>query len=328
MGGSRWLFSTVGKRSYIADYFRSADPEIVIIGSGNTPFTPGFTACDKAVIVPDIGSDGYLSKVLDLVEAERIENVLIFSDLDVTSIAAIRPELTRRGVKCFFPGEQLANLAADKHATATWARANGFNAPNSALSLDALPPTPTVVTKPRFGSASQGVTIGPRENANEAARLCEDPVFQEHIPGTEVNLEILGDLDGNPVRCSVWRKFSSVNGETALSQTVRDDELIEYARKLGDAMKLIGPNDVDLIRTADGTLYLIEVNTRFGGGYPVSQLAGAGFPEALLRMAQGHQMEWDDSFEDGVWMMKTLQPFGGSHARMTEALNVEALGEP
>ena len=325
---SRWLFSTVGKRSYVADYFRAAEPGIFIVGSGNTPFTPGFTACDKGVVVPDIGSNGYLEHVLDLVETERLENVLIFSDLDVTSIALIRPELTERGVRCFFPGEELATRAADKHAMVTWARNNGFNAPLSALELADLPRASTIDTKPRFGSASQGVTIGPAEEAHEAAKRCEDPIYQEYIAGTEVNLEILGDLDGEPVRCSVWRKYRSVNGETALSQTVRDEELIEYARILGSALRLVGPNDVDLIRAEDGDIYLIEVNTRFGGGYPVSQLAGAGFPEALLQMTRGESVEWDDSFDDGVWMMKTLQPFGGTHSLMADALNVDVLGNP
>ena len=47
--------------------------------------------------------------------------------------------------------------------------------------------------------------------------------------------------------------------------------------------------DVDVI-DRDGELFLIEFNMRFGVRYPVSQLAGAGFPELLVRAQRGKRL--------------------------------------
>jgi hypothetical protein len=110
---SRWLFSTIGRRGYAAEYFKEADPSIFILGTGNSPEAPGFRDCDEARILPAIASDEYKAHVLELVEAEDIGNILTFSDLDVIALAEIRSELTALGANCFFPGEKLARLAQD-----------------------------------------------------------------------------------------------------------------------------------------------------------------------------------------------------------------------
>ena len=51
------LFSCIGKRGYIADFFRPhLQATDMIIGTSNTKWTPGFEHCDKNYILPDINS--------------------------------------------------------------------------------------------------------------------------------------------------------------------------------------------------------------------------------------------------------------------------------
>ena len=45
--------------------------------------------------------------------------------------------------------------------------------------------------------------------------------------------------------------------------------------------------DVDVLENECGELFVLEMNARFGGGYPFSHLAGADFPAALVTMAEG-----------------------------------------
>ena len=45
---SRWLFSTIGRRGYAAQYFKAADPTVHIVGTGNTPHAPGFKECESS----------------------------------------------------------------------------------------------------------------------------------------------------------------------------------------------------------------------------------------------------------------------------------------
>jgi carbamoyl-phosphate synthase large subunit len=57
------------------------------------------------------------------------------------------------------------------------------------------------------------------------------------------------------------------------------------------------------------------MNPRFGGGYPVSHLAGADFPQMLLRLIRGEQVEPRvGDYREGIVMMKSLEVFGGPNA--------------
>jgi len=311
---TRWLFSTIGKRAYIADYLREADPEAHIIGSGGTKFTPGFTGCDETVLMPDIASPDYLDAVRKLVADHRIDAILSFTDPDVAALSTLRPELAEQGVSCFFPGEEVATMGFDKLETAKWAAQHGITAPRTVLhpeqALDeiGLP----LIRKPRFGSASVGVSA--IYQARDAAPPDQDDreyIYQELITGHEVNVEICGDLHGRPIGVSAWKKLLSRNGETELAVTIRRQDLIDHGLALGELAKLIGPCDVDLI-DRDGQLFLIEFNMRFGGGYPVSHLAGAKFLELLVRAQRGENPEPHTGFQGDIFMMKTLQPFGGA----------------
>jgi carbamoyl-phosphate synthase large subunit len=310
---TKWLFSTIGKRAYIADYLREADPSAHIVGTGGTLFTPGFTSCDETVLMPDIKSPEYADAVRRLVVEHEIDAILSFTDPDVAALSELRGELAAQGVSCFFPGREVAQMGYDKLETAAWAKRYGFTAPRTMLdpqqALDeiGLP----LIRKPRRGSASAGVSPVYRHSELFPPESDDtEYIYQELITGEEVNVELCGDLLGRPMGISVWKKLLSRNGETELAVTTRDQALIAYGLLLGDRARIIGPCDIDIINR-DGELFLIEFNMRFGGGYPVSQLAGAGFLNLLVRAQRGDTPELHTGFADRIFMMKSLRPFGG-----------------
>jgi carbamoyl-phosphate synthase large subunit len=308
-----WLFSTIGKRGYIADYLRQADPNVTIIGTGNDMFAPGFTSCDQAVLLPSIKDPSYLTQVRELVRTHNVDAILSFADPDVAALSTIHEELTEQGVSCFFPGQETALFGYDKLATFHWAKKHGVTVPfttidpEEALREIAFP----MIRKPRYGSASVGVSVvqSPQDLLPPKGDTTEY-IYQERIVGQEVNLELCGDLDGRVMSVSAWRKLISRNGETQLAITTRRQDLIDTALSLGEKARIIGPCDIDVI-DRDGRLYLIEFNMRFGGGYPVSHLAGANFLELIVRAQRGESSPLHTEYLDEIFMMKNLQPFGG-----------------
>ncbi|RTZ49695.1 hypothetical protein EJ377_05105 [Chryseobacterium arthrosphaerae] len=49
----------------------------------------------------------------------------------------------------------------------------------------------------------------------------------------------------------------------------------------------------------------IEINPRFGGGYPLSYLAGANYPEWLLKeYFMGHDIPYFEDWEDNLLMLR------------------------
>lgn len=315
-----WLFSTIGKRGYIADYLRQADPSVHIIGSGNNLFAPGFTSCNEAILLPAIHDPLYLPRVREIVQEHQVNAILSFSDPDVATLSTIREELAADGVACFFPGKETALFGYDKLETFHWAQKQGVHVPFTTNDPEVARkkiPFP-LIRKPRFGSASVGVSvIYDTKDILPTLGDTTDYIYQERMIGQEVNIELCGDLDGRVMSVSAWRKLISRNGETQLAVTTRRQDLIDKALELGEKAKIIGPCDVDLI-DCDGKLFLIEFNMRFGGGYPVSHLAGANFPEMLVRTQRGEYPPLHTEFQDEIFMMKTLQPFGGPMSQAEE----------
>jgi carbamoyl-phosphate synthase large subunit len=320
-----WLLSTIGKRGYIAQYLRHADPLARIIGTGNAAFTPGFAACDRSFLMPDIGHADYIPAILDLIERERVEAILTFSDPDVMALATHRDAFLARSVRCYFPTRTVAHNCFDKLATAQWASDCGIRAPRTFLDPQEAAAAVgfPLIRKPRFGSASVGMKVVP------SSRKLLPPegdqteyIYQERIVGDEVNVELCADDHGHLMGLSCWRKLLSRHGETELAVTTRRQDLIDYGLHLASHLKLSGPCDIDII-DRNGELVLIEVNTRFGGGYPVSHLAGAGFLELLVRSQRGERPPLHTGFADNIYMMKSLHPFGGPVNTMSDLFRVQ-----
>lgn len=307
------LFSCIGRRGYIADYFRqSLEPADRIIGTGNSRWTPGFDSCDAAFLLPDVDDDDYVPAVLDLCESQQIDALLSLNDQDVYRLAKFAADFRSRGVIPLLPSAEVAEITHDKYSTFVFLLGHGFPTPKTALTLDdAAGFRYPLYVKPRCGSASQDTFIV--QNESELAFFFEyrpDMIIQEAITGEALDIELCGDLAGRPIGLCTWRKYASRLGETERAETFHDPDITDFALRLGEALRVTGPVDIDVIRN-DESLVVLEANTRFGGGYPVSHFAGADFPRLLIEVVRCGLAQPNFSFTPGVVMMKRLEPIGG-----------------
>ncbi|MGH9162819.1 MAG: ATP-grasp domain-containing protein [Vicinamibacteraceae bacterium] len=322
------LFSCIGKRGYIADFFRRhLAPGDRIIGTGNTHWTPGFRACDAAFLMPDIVDERYVPEVLALCEREQIDALLSFSDPDVYRLSQVRPLLESRGVVPLIPAPEVAEIAYDKYHTFQFLSANGIVTPRTALTMaDARDFAFPVYVKPRRGSGSRDTFLARDQRELDAFfNYAPDMIIQERASGDEFDIEGCGNLDGVPLALCTWRKLQSRHGETEAAQTFRDPAVLDFAVRLARLLRVAGPMDIDLIR-ADDAFIVLEVNARFGGGYPVSHLAGADFPRILVDVIKGKCPALDLSFAADVVMMKQLEIIGGARERFF-ARDLRVLGQ-
>ena len=72
-----------------------------------------------------------------------------------------------------------------------------------------------------------------------------------------------------------------------MAKVIDDPRLATLGEKLANLLKHRGNIDVDVLENSEGGLFVLELNARFGGGYPFSHLAGADFPADLVAMAEG-----------------------------------------
>ena len=154
--------------------------------------------------------------------------------------------------------------------------------------------------KPRWGSASlQIFRVDTLEELRFAFRLAqsqlqktflkvdealssESILIQEGLPGAEFGLDILNDLSGRTEFVYAKRKLGMRAGETDKSELVDCPVLNEIGERIGSALKHIGNLDCDVFYDGEKAVVL-ELNPRFGGGYPFSHTLGANYPNAILR---------------------------------------------
>jgi carbamoyl-phosphate synthase large subunit len=72
----------------------------------------------------------------------------------------------------------------------------------------------------------------------------------------------------------VRRRDVVQDGEAAVTTTVRDPELEDVARSVLAWLPARGPVNVQLLRTEDGQVHIVELNARFGGASTCSVRAG------------------------------------------------------
>jgi carbamoyl-phosphate synthase large subunit len=129
-------------------------------------------------------------------------------------------------------------------------------------------------------------------------------MIQEILIGPEYGYDLFGDADFKPISVYCKEKLAMRAGETDKAISTADPKLIEFGRSLLESMKLLGPADVDVILTDDGPK-LLEINPRFGGGYPCAHLAGADFCKKIIAMRKGESLNPDiGNGPDGVCMLK------------------------
>ncbi len=112
-------------------------------------------------------------------------------------------------------------------------------------------------------------------------------------------------MDGRCLNAIPRTMLLSKGGESIKGVSLMDRELIEHGARVAEAVGIKGPANVQCFREPDGSLPITDVNTRFGGGFPVPFAAGGRYPELALALARGERPEPRlGDFREGVVMTR------------------------
>ncbi len=316
------LFSTVGRRGYIVDYFREYLPkESILIGTSDrndrdTEFTSGFSHCDKSYIVPSIKEERkYIDELLHICETEKIDMLFSFYDYDTYILSKYLNAFEDIGVKPVISSQEVNMTCFDKVETFNFLIKEGFYTPWTMtfeeVSKKEIPSYPVIV-KPRFGFGSNAISLA--HNKEEVDFFLkyydnEEMMVQEFIEGAEYSFDILNDFHGETITAVVKRKMKMRSGETDQGYAIRDSRLVDWGMNLGSKLGHTGPLDVDFF-IKDGEPYILELNPRFGGGYPITHLAGMNFPKILIDIVNSEldssEYETYHDYQEGIVMIKDM----------------------
>ncbi len=76
-------------------------------------------------------------------------------------------------------------------------------------------------------------------------------------------------------------------GETDIAELTENESIYKDLQKLSTLTKHIANMDCDIFML-DNKPYILEMNARFGGGYPFSHMGGCNLPKAIVEWCKGN----------------------------------------
>lgn len=308
------LFTCAGRRNYLINYFKNA-----LNGNGQIFATdmdlraPSLIDADVSIQVPAIYDPNYINVLKNIIKENNINAVISLNDLELPILAKNKSDLESLGAKIIVADDNAINISFDKWETVNFLKSIGLKSPKTYLSLNAAKLAlkngeiffPLVI-KPRWGSASIGIDFPEnmeeldlayrlqtlklkRTILAEASKDFEDTslLIQEKIPGKEFGMDVLNDFEGNYIGTFVREKLSMRSGETDKAISIIDERFEEIGKIIGENLKHIGNLDCDVF-VYNNKLYLLELNPRFGGGYPFSHEAGVNTAAIYIEWLKGN----------------------------------------
>ena len=98
------------------------------------------------------------------------------------------------------------------------------------------------------------------------------------------------------------------SGETDAAVVISNDELFQIGMKISELLMHPANMDVDVLER-NGEFLILELNARFGGGYPFSHLAGVDLPGLIRCWMTGNKWKQEMwSARTGVAGIKGIVP--------------------
>lgn len=328
------LFTSAGRRNYLIKYFKQA-----LAGSGQvyaadmSETAPALADADVPLKVPNIYSTNYVDKLAAIVRDNDIKAIICLNDLELPVLCEARPTLELLGARLLVPSRRVIDITLDKWKTFGYLHKLDILVPETFIdfeeaiaALKAGTVSFPMVVKPRWGSASIHVDICESLEELELAYALQslhlkksilgtisqtDPgraiIIQEGLVGSEFGMDIVNDLDQKYVATYARKKLAMRAGETDKAVSIVDARFDRIGRAIGEALGHIGNMDCDLFEV-DGRLYVLELNPRFGGGYPFSHEAGANVAAMYVGWLRGERdISEYDNYRAGLRFAKYEQ---------------------
>jgi carbamoyl-phosphate synthase large subunit len=289
------LVTSAGRRASLVQAFKRATHArgARVFAGDASALAPTLYLADAAFRLPNVGSPDYVPHLLELVKAHDIGLVVPTIDPELGVLAAHAAAFAELGCKALVSHHAFVEISGDKWLTQQAFASHGLDVPQSWTPEEvqrrgvALPER--LFVKPRDGSASRDTYRATPATLADILTRVPNAIIQEELLGPEVTIDALLDFEGQPLHYVPRVRLRTLAGESIQGVTIPDDELSGWLKGLLVAAAKLGargPITLQAFLTDRGPV-LIEVNPRFGGGFPLAYAAGGRYPEWLLQLLAG-----------------------------------------
>lgn len=305
------LLLSAGRRVELLQAFRNEInarglSSLVLTTELNPQMSAACQVADQAFVMPRVTEDDYMARLLALCEEQGVGLVIPTIDTELLGLAQAKAHFAERGIHLVVSEEALVQQCRDKRQSAQLFAALGIDTPRL---LDKAQLTFPCFSKPYDGSRSVGAAK--LSHASDLKQgMLDDPklMFMEYIDRSfdEYTVDAYFDRHGN-LRCLVPRCRLEVRDGEISKGITRKNHVYDYLLdKLKGVVGARGCLTMQLFAHPEGQRYAaLEINPRFGGGYPLSYAAGARYPGWLIdEYLLNKHLPFFDSWESDLLMLR------------------------
>ena len=283
------LISSAGRRVSLVNAFKKELAKVSSISKVyTTDLNPNFSsAClisDKHFKVRSIKEDGAIKELIDICKKNKISLIIPTIDTELLTLSSSIKEFKANGINIVISDLEVIKICRNKKKTHEFfdkikiPRCIEYNRSNLKFPL---------FIKPIDGSMSKGLKkIEKKSDLIDDDLNDDNKMFLEYISDQEFD-EYTIDMYFNrnsELICLVPRRRIEVrSGEVSKSIT---DKKIAFIKDFFINKKYGFRGCITLqvfIHKENLQILGIEINPRFGGGYPLTYFAGANYPEMIIK---------------------------------------------
>ena len=263
---------------------------------------------DKSFRVPSFGHMDYINALLKICESNAISLLIPTHDAQLQVLAQNHLRFKNLGVQVLLSTLDFVEKCRDKRLIHKFFEKKGINVAKEYAKDDYKLP---MFIKPSDGTRSidtflvkKKEELQDRHFANPKMMFLE---YLDHDLYEEYTCDLYYDKN-HQLRCAVPRKRIQVReGEVNKGVTCKNALVDEIKLHLKEVKGGIGCLTAQFFKhKTEEKIYGIEINPRFGGGFPLSYLSGANFPKWIIQeYLMGEALEDKfDSWEDNLLMLR------------------------
>lgn len=288
------LFTAIGRRVQLINHFKKYHK---VIGVDTGELAPAKHFVDSFYKIPKWDDKEYVNTLLNICKKENVDMLIPLYEKEFILLCENREKFNKIGTILILSDKKLIEIFNDKWESYRFFIENGIDTPMTYKKQGVKDFNFPLIIKPINGAGSQNVfKVDNKKELSFFIDYIENPIIQEYIKGTEYTIDVLCDLKGNVISIVPRERIEVRAGEVSKGRTVKNKDIIEKTLKLCNKLKIdentkpIGPLTIQCIVDLDNNIKFIEVNTRFGGGVPLTFEAGVPYAKYLGKMVQGYNV--------------------------------------
>ncbi len=301
------LITSAGRRVSLVRSFQ--DTLKRLFGKGKTytcDMNPNLSAAcqvsDGFLKVPRVTDKEYLEVLKRFCIENNISIIIPTIDTELHILADAKDEFLKEGILIAVSNVKLCETFYFKSSTEQFFKSYGFDTPKIIKDINKC--NYPIFAKLNNSSCSIGAM---KVDTFEVAKVLAQNssyIFQEFISGEEYTVDVFIDSKGNVISVVPRLRIEVRAGEVSKAKTVKDNMIINEVKRLCKYLNgAYGCLTIQLFKT-DTRIVFIEINPRFGGGYPLSYLSGANFAEYLIKDFLGYDLKYTEDWRDNNIMLR------------------------